>query len=173
MIMTGAPESAPAPAGAPGATDAADEGSGDRIDVRLLGRQFAPAGWLLVTAADGAAGEAFTASVVPGPQPRAHGGDVLLRITPGPEADVPVSVAVWAVAAGTLVPVADWDLPGDDSWAERVRPAPAFAMSALTALEEYADLGAFDAVDLDAAVGAAVTGLPWPLPGRSLAVAAG
>lgn len=111
--------------------------------------------------------------MVPGPQPRAHGGDVLLRITPGPEADVPVSVAVWAVAAGTLVPVADWDLPGDDSWAERVRPAPAFAMSALTALEEYADLGAFDAVDLDAAAGAAVTGLPWPLPGRSLAVAAG
>lgn len=173
--MTGTPESASALAGAPGTADAADDGSGDRIDVRLLGRQPAPAGWLLVTEADGAAGEAFTASVVPGPQPRAHGGDVLLRITPGTgaEADAPVSVAVWAVAAGTLVPVADWGLPGDRSWAERVRPAVAFAMSALGALEEHADLGAFDPVDLDPAAGAAAAGLPWPLPGRGLAVAAG
>jgi hypothetical protein len=174
MIMTGTPEFAPAPAGAPGA---ADDSSGDRIDVRLLGRQPAPAGWLLVTEADGAAGEAFTASVVPGPRPRAHGGDVLVRITPGTgtgaEADAPVSVAVWAVAAGTLVPVADWDLPGDGGWAERVRPAVAFAMSALAALEEHADLGAFGAVDLDPAAGAAVAGLPWPLPGHGQAVAAG
>jgi hypothetical protein len=44
---------------------------------------------------------------------------VLLRIAPGaaPQA-ASVSVSVWAVAAGTLVPVADWDLPDDGAWAE-------------------------------------------------------
>jgi hypothetical protein len=173
MIMTDTPESAPALAGEPGLPDAAASGGGDGIDVLSLGRlRPAAAAWLLVTAADGLAGETFTPSVVPGPQPRAHGGDVLLRIAPGAEA-ASVSVSVRAVAAGTLVPVADWDLPDDGAWAEGARPAAAFAMSALAALEEHADLGSSDAVGLDDAADGAVAGLPWPLPGRGLAVAAG
>jgi hypothetical protein len=174
MTMTDTPESAPALAGEPGFPDAASGGGGggDGIDVLSLGRMRpAAAAWLLVTAADGLAGETFTASVAPGPRPRAHGGDVLLRIAPGAEA-ASVSVSVWAVAAGTLVPVADWDLPDDGAWAEGVRPA-AFAMSALAALEEHADLGSSDAVGLDDEADGAVAGLPWPLPGRGLAVAAG
>jgi hypothetical protein len=173
MIMTDTPGFAPALAGEPGFPDAAASGGGDGIDVLSLGRlRPASAAWLLIIAADGLAGETFTARVVPGPRPRAQGGDVVLRIAPGagPQA-ASVSVSVWAVAAGTLVPVTDWDLPDDGTWAESVRPAAAFAMSALAAQEEHADLGSYDAVDLD--VGAAVAGLPWPLPGSGLAVATG
>src|SRR5579859_5679883 len=155
MTMTSTPESAPALAGEPGFPDFAASGSGDGIDVLSLGRMRpASAAWLLVTAADGLAGETFTASVVPGPRPRAHGGDVLLHIAPGAEA-ASVSVPVRAVAAGTLVPVADWDLPDDGAWAEGARAAAAFAMSALAGLEEHADLGSPDAVDLDDEAGGA------------------
>lgn len=39
--------------------------------------------------------------------------------------------------------------------------------------EEHADLGSSDVVDLDGQADGAVGGLPWPLPGRGLAVAAG
>ena len=90
--------------------------------------------WLLVTEIDGPAGEVFTASIVPGPQPRAFGGDVLLHLAPGPgpQAHAAISVAVWTVAAGVLVPVAAWDLPDDGGWPERIRATVAFAMSAMT-----------------------------------------
>jgi len=92
---------------------------------------------------------------------------VLLHVAPGtgPEADTVISVAVWAVAAGVLVPVAAWDLPDDGGWPERVRATVMFAMSAITGLGEHVDLGECDAVDLDAAAGVAVPGLP-----RSLAL---
>src|SRR5260370_42544918 len=131
MTMTSTPESAPAVAGEPGFPDFAASGGGDGIDVLSLGRMRpASAAWLLVTAADGLAGETFTASVVPGPRPRAQGGDVLLRIAPGagPQA-ASVSVSVWAVAAGPLIPGADWDLPDDGAWAEGVGPGGAFRMA--------------------------------------------
>ena len=59
--------------------------------------------------------------------------------------------------AGVLVPVAAWDLPDDGGWPERVRATVMFAMSAMTDLGEHVDLGECDAVDLDAAAGAAVS----------------
>ena len=95
---------------------AADSGMGDKVDVRSLAAQRpGEAMWLLVTEIDGPAGAVFTASIVPGPQPRAFGGDVLLHLAPGtgPQAHAAISVAVWTVAAGVLVPVAAWDLPDD------------------------------------------------------------
>jgi len=167
MIMTSTPDPGPGPAGtAPDVPEAADSGTGDQVDMRSPGWQRpAAATWLVVTEIDGPAGEVFTARTVPGPQPRAFGGDVLLHVAPGtgPEADAVISVAVWAVAAGVLVPVAAWDLPDDGGWPERVRATVMFAMSAMTDLGEHVDLGECDAVDLDAAAGTAVPGLPRSL----------
>jgi len=175
--MTSTPDPGPDPEGTvPDVAQAADSGTGDQVDVRSLARQrpAAPA-WLLATEIDGPAGEVFTASPVPGPQPRAFGGDVLLRVAPGagPEPGTAISVAVWAVAAGVLVPVAAWDLPDDGSWPERIRATVTFAMSALTELGEHAGLGELDAVDLDAVPRTAVPGLPWPLAGNRRVAAVG
>jgi hypothetical protein len=176
--MTTAPDPAPAAAGAAPDTDvppAADGGMDDKVDVRSLARQWpGEAMWLLVTEVDGPAGEAFTASIVPGPQPRAFGGDVLLHLAPGagPEVGAAVSVAVWAVAAEALVPVAAWDLPDDGGWPERIRATVVFAMSTMTEIEQHVSLGEHDLVDLDAAAATATPGLPWPLAGNS-PVAAG
>jgi hypothetical protein len=163
MIMTSTPDHVPArPGGAPGIPDAAGSGTNGEADVLCLGRHRPQAPtWLLVTEIDGPAGEVFTARPVPGPRPHAHGGDVLVRVAP--EADAAVSVTVWTVAAGALVPVAGWDLPDDGSWPERVRPTVMFTMSAMTGLGEHADLGELDPVDLDAAAATAVPGLPGSL----------
>lgn len=180
--MTTAPDSAGAAAGAAGAapdTDGpptSDDGMGDKVDVRSLAAQRpGEAMWLLVTEIDGPAGEVFTASIVPGPQPRAFGGDVLLHLAPGtgPQAPAAISVAVWTVAAEVLIPVAAWDLPDDGRWPERIRATVVFAMSAMTEIEQHVSLGEHDLVDLNAAAAAAVPGLPWPLAGNSPAAAGG
>jgi len=146
--MTTAPDPAPAAAGAaPGADGppAADGGMGDKVDV------------------------------VPGPQPRAFGGDVLLHLAPGPgpQAHAAISVAVWTVAAEVLIPVAAWDLPDDGRWPERIRATVIFAMSVMTEIEQHVSLGERDLVDLDAAAATAVPGLPWPLAGNSPVAAGG
>jgi hypothetical protein len=178
-IMTTTPDPAPAAAGAAPGTDgppAADSGMGDKVDVRSLAAQRpGEAMWLLVTEVDGPAGEVFTASIVPGPQPRAFGGDVLLHLAPGPgpQAHAAISVAVWTVAAEVLIPVAAWDLPDDGRWPERIRATVAFAMSAMTEIEQHVSLGEHDPVDLDAAAATAVPGLPWPLAGNSPVAAGG
>ena len=119
--------------------------------------------------------QVFTASIVPGPQPRAFGGDVLLHLAPGPgpQAHAAISVAVWTVAAEVLIPVAAWDLPDDGRWPERVRATVVFAMSAMTEIEQHVSLGEHDLVDLDAAAATAVPGLPWPLAGNSPVAAGG
>ena len=84
--MTSTPDPGPGPAGtAPDVPEAADGGTGGQIDMRSPGWQRpAAATWLVVTEIDGPAGEVFTASTVPGPQPRAFGGDVLLHVGPAP-----------------------------------------------------------------------------------------
>ena len=177
--MTTTPHSAAAAAGAapdPDVWPAADGGMGDKVDVRSLARQRpGEAMWLLVTEIDGPSRAVFAASIVPGPKPRAFGGDVLLHLTPGtgPEAGAAVSVAVWTVAAEALVPVAAWDLPDDGDWPERVRATVVFAMSAMTEIEQHVSLGEHDLVDLDAAAATATPGLPWPLAGNSPVAAGG
>ena len=177
--MTTAPDPAPAAAGAAPDTDvppAAGGGVGGQVDVRSLARQRpGEAMWLLVTEIDGLAGEVFTASIVPGPQPRAFGGDVLLHLAPGtgPQAPAAICVAAWTVAAGVLIPVAAWDLPDDGGWPERIRATVAFAMSTMTELGEHVGLGELDPVDLDAAAGTGVPGLPRPLTANRQVAAAG
>jgi hypothetical protein len=175
MIMTTAPD--PAAAGAAPDSDVpptAGGGVGGQVDVRSLAQQRpGQAMWLLVTEIDGPAGEVFTASIVPGRQPRAFGGDVLLRLASGtgPQAPSAVSVTAWTVAAGVLIPVAAWDLPDDGGWPERIRATVAFAMSTMTELGEHVGLGECDSVDLDAAAATAVPGLPWPLTATRQAAA--
>jgi len=177
--MTTDPDPAPAAAGAAPRTSgppADGGGAGGQVDVRSLAAQRpGEAMWLLVTEVDGPAGEVFTASIVPGPQPRAFGGDVLLHLAAGasPEAPGAISVAAWTVAAGVVIPVAAWDLPDDGGWPERVRATVAFAMSTMTELGEHLSLGELDPVDLDAATALAVPGLPWPLPAARQAAATG
>jgi hypothetical protein len=149
---------------------------GGQVDVRSLAAQRpGEAMWLLVTEIDGPAGAVFTARVVPGPQPRAFGGDVLLHLaaSAGPQAPGAISVAAWTVAAGVVIPVAAWDLPDDGTWPERVRATVAFAMSTMTELGEHVSLGERDPVDLDAATALAVPGLPWPLAASSHAATTG
>jgi hypothetical protein len=172
--MTTALDPAPAPAGAGPDTDArpASGGAGGQVDVRSLARQRpGEAMWLLVTEINGPAGEVFTVAIVPGPQPRGFGGDVLLRVAPGTSPQA-VRVTAWTVAARVLIPVAAWDLPDDGGWPERIRATVAFAMSTMTELGEHVGLGELDPVDLDAAAATAVPGLPWPLAASSQAAAA-
>ncbi|MGH3155007.1 MAG: hypothetical protein ACRDNF_00305, partial [Streptosporangiaceae bacterium] len=102
----------------------------------------------------------YTASPVPGPQPRAFGGDVLVCLAPGLASPPGIGVSVWTVARGALVPVADWELPGVSFWPERIRATVIFAMSAMAALGERADLGELDPVDLTATAGDVMPGLP-------------
>jgi hypothetical protein len=158
MTDTSAQPDGPAPA----AADAAAEEAG--VDMWSLAGQPPPEQprWLLVTAADSEPGGAYTASPVPGPQPRAFGGDVLVCLAPGLAGPaVPgISVSVWTAARGALVPVADWELPGVSFWPERIRATVIFTMSAMAALGERADLGELDPVDLTAAAGDVVPGLP-------------
>jgi len=75
-------------------------------------------------------------------------------------------VQVWAVAAGSLVRVAGWDLDSLDLWPEIVRSPVVFALGALRELQDHgADAGSRDEVDLIAAAGSVPT--PFPaLPAR-------
>jgi hypothetical protein len=134
-----------------------------------------PAGgaWLWVTTAEARRGGEFTAVFLPRRRPTACGGDVLVRIAPreqgagdtGPATAV-AGVQVWAVAAGSLVRVAGWDLDSLDLWPEIVRSPVVFALGALRELQDHgADAGSRDEVDLIAAAGSVPT--PFPaLPAR-------
>ena len=156
---------------APGAArfeiPAEDVGDED-VDVLTLAGQRVPAegAWLWVTAGDGTIGGKITALFLPRNRPQASGGDVLLHLTPGPVADqrrpVPTArVRVWAVVAGSLVPVRGWDRLDLDEWPEAVRATVAFAIGALTELEaHHADVGAREQVDVEAAAGATAAGFP-------------
>jgi hypothetical protein len=130
----------------------------------LAGQRPGPDGeWLLVTAADGPAGSEFLAFVLEPGSRAAHGGDVLIRLSPAAPGDRPaaVAVSVQAVLSGLLVPVAAWDREDPDDWPELARAAAAFAMGMMTELAELGgDLGSGQPVDLDAAYGAAAAGFP-------------
>jgi hypothetical protein len=147
----------------------------DEVDVLFLaGQRPAPPGeWLLITAVDGAMGADFLAQVLPAGGRHAHGGDVLVHVAAEPPGREPtaVRVSVWVVLGGLLVPVAAWDRHDLDGWPERVRATAAFAMGAVTELEELgADLGARHRVCLDDAVVTATAGRP---PGTTIPAASG
>lgn len=151
-----------------GRTEPADE-----VDVAALaGHEPPPEGmWLWATEVDGDPGGAFTAERLPAGAARAFGGDVVLRLGPGPGRlpGLPVAhVQVYAVLAGTLVLVAEWGLGGFGDWPEVVRVTAAFTMGVLTDLQERgADLRPHEAVGLETASAAAAVGLPasvWAAP---------
>ena len=167
--MTAAPRNAGDPQGwAVPDGDVADED----VDVLALAGRQPPAGgaWLWVTAAEARRGGEFTAVFLPRRRPVACGGDVLVRIAPredtGPAAAV-AGVQVRAVAAGSLVRVAGWDLDSLDLWPEIVRSPVVFALGALRELQDHgADVGPRDEVDLVAAAGS----VPTPFPGLPVQV---
>ena len=119
-------------------------------------------------------GGEFTALLLPRHRPVACGGDVLVRIAPrerGTEDSGPATVVagaqVHAVAAGSLVCVAGWDLDSLDLWPEIVRSPVVFALGALRELQDHgADVGSRDEVDLVAAAGS----VPKPFPGLPVQV---
>ncbi len=145
----------------------------EQVDVAALaGSGPPPEGmWLWATEADGEPGGAFTAQRLPADAPRACGGDVVLRLGPGPgrlPGRPPAHVQAYAVLAGTVVLVAEWGLDSLGDWPEIVRVTAAFTMGVLTELEARgADLRPHEAVDLDTAAPAAAVGLPaafWAAP---------
>ncbi len=149
-----------------------DEGAGDEgVDVLSLAGQPVPAGgaWLWVTAAEPRRGGQFTALFLPRQHPAACGGDVLVHVSPAgePGGETPAArVQVWAVAAGSLVRVAGWDLASLDLWPEIVRSPVVFALGAMRELQDHgADAGSRDQVDLVAAAGSVPTAVP-ALPTR-------
>ena len=82
-------------------------------------------------------------------------------------ATVVAGVQVHAVAAGSLVRVAGWDLDSLDLWPEIVRSPVVFALGALRELQDHgADVGPRDEVDLVAAAGS----VPTPFPGLPVQV---
>jgi hypothetical protein len=118
--------------------------------------------WLVVTAADGEPGGAYTARPCPGPAPSAFGGNVLICLEPGKDGPLGLGIkaAVWTAVRGELVPVAAWQMAGTSAWPERIRDSVIFTMSAMTALGGRTDLGELDPVDLTPAAQAATPGLP-------------
>ena len=162
--MTATPDAAGL--AAPGWEIPADDVADEEVDVLCLAGQRPPGegAWLWVTTAEARRGGEFTALFLPRTRPLASGGDVLLHIAPG-RGDVeqrPVArVRIWAVAAGSLILVADWDrLPADD-WPERVRATAVFALGVLKELSEHgADVRARDQVEVEAAAESAAAGFP-------------
>ena len=145
----------------------------NEVDVAALaGSGPPPEGmWLWATEVDGEPGGAFTAQRLPAGAPRACGGDVVLRLGPGPgrlPGRPAAHVQAYAVLAGTVVLVAEWGLDGFGDWPEIVRVTAAFTMGVLTDLEARgADLRPHEAVDLETAAPAAAVGLPaavWAAP---------
>ena len=145
----------------------------NEVDVAALaGSGPPPEGmWLWATEVDGEPGGAFTARRLPASAPRAYGGDVVLRLGPGPgrlRAGRAAHVQAYAVLAGTVVLVAEWGLDGFGDWPEIVRVTAAFTMGVLTDLEARgADLRPHEAVDLETAAATAAVGLPaavWAAP---------
>ncbi len=145
----------------------------DEVDVAALaGSGPPPEGmWMWATEVDGEPGGAFTAQRLPAGAPRACGGDVVLRLGPGPgrlPGRPAAHVQPYAVLAGTVVLVAEWGLDGFGDWPEIVRVTAAFTMGVLTDLEARgADLRPHEAVDLETAAATAAVGLPaavWAAP---------
>jgi hypothetical protein len=144
--------------------DAADED----VDVLALAGRQPPAGgaWLQVTAAEARRGGEFTALFLPRHRPVACGGDALVRIAPredtGP-ATVVAGVQVHAVAAGSVVRVAGWDLDSLDLWPEIVRSPVVFALGALRELQDHeVDVGPREQVDLVAAANSVTAPVSGP-----------
>lgn len=133
--------------------------------VVLAGDQLLPEGvWLLVTGVEAVPGGVFTGVRLPAGEPRASGGDVVLRLAAGPGRlpGLPGGhVQVYAVMAGTLVLVAEWGIDGSGDWSEAARVTIAFAMGAMTEMEARgADLHPHEAVGLASAAAEAMAGLP-------------
>ena len=165
--MTGTADDARPGQEAPG--DRAGTGQAElteEVDVAALaGYEPPPEGmWLRATEVDGEPGGVFTAQRLPAGAARASGGDVVLRLGPGPgrlPGRPAAHVQAYAVLAGTLVLVAEWGLDGFGDWPEIVRVTAAFTMGVLTDLEARgADLRPHEGVDLEAAAVTAAVGLP-------------
>ena len=140
--------------------------------VMLAGDQLLPEGvWLLVIEVEAAPGGMFTGVRLPAEEPRASGGDVVLRLAAGPGRlpGLPDGhVQVYAVMARTLVLTGEWSIAGAGDWSEVVRVTAAFTMGVLADLEERgADLRPHEALDLERAAATAAVGLPaqvWTAP---------
>jgi hypothetical protein len=150
----------------------------EEVNVLALAGLQPPAGgaWLWVTTAEPRRGREFAALFLPRHRPLASRGDVLVRFAP-PDRDaqagspaMPVAgVQVWAVAAGSLLRVAGWDLDRLDLWAEIVRYPVVFALGALRELQDHgADVGYREQIDVVAAAGSVRTAFPalptWVTP---------
>jgi hypothetical protein len=147
--------------------------SADEVNVAALaGSGPPPEGmWPWATEVDGEPGGVFTARHLPASAPRACGGDVVLRLAPGPgrlPGRPTAHVQAYAVLAGMVVLVAEWGLDGFSDWPEIVRVTAAFTMGVLADLEARgADLRPGEAVDLETAAATAAVGLPaavWAAP---------
>jgi hypothetical protein len=136
------------------------------VDVLSLTGQPVPAGgaWLWVTAAEARRGGEFTALFLPRHRPAACGGDVLVHAAPADEpgsGTTAAKVQVWAVVAGSPGPRRGLDPADPDLWPEVVRATVAFAMSALTELEQHgADLSARQQAGVTAAAGSVPAAFP-------------
>ena len=179
----------PGAGGTPGWVVPDDDVADEDVDVRSLAGKRPPAGgaWLWVTTAEGRRGGEFTALALPRVNPRACGGDVLLRVAPGggrslsgstdehkaPEpsgpaaaAELTAAVRVLAAVAGALVHVASWDHLSVDQWPEQVRGTVAFTLDAVRELQEHgADIGVRGQVEVEAAAQSVTYGFPG-LPAR-------
>jgi hypothetical protein len=146
---------------------------GDDVDVLYLAGQRLPAegAWLLAATAEARTGGEFTAVLLPPDRPQAHGGDVLIHLSPGPaipgQPGMTARVRVLAVAARSVVLAGGWDRLALEDWPEQIRATAAFTLGVLGELRDHgADLGTSERVDLQAA-GLAVAGfpgLPVPVP---------
>jgi hypothetical protein len=138
----------------------------DDVDVLYLAGQRLPAAgaWLLAATAEARTGGEFTAVILPEARPQAHGGDVLIHLSPAPadanQAAMTARVRVLAVAARSVVLAGSWDRLELEDWPEQIRATAAFTLGVLAELRDHgADLGTSDRVDLEAA-GLAVAGFP-------------
>jgi hypothetical protein len=96
-------------------------------------------GWWLLATVVGGPGDVFTIRQMDPAGTRAFGGDVLICLVANGPATV--RAEVWVAASGALRPVAAWNELRHGAWPETLRPVTAFAMAALTAIGEFADLG--------------------------------
>jgi hypothetical protein len=166
MIMMATSDSgSPGPAAGPGPEDDV---------VVLAGDRLVPDGmWVLVTRVEAEPGGVFTGVRLSAADPRASGGDVLLRLAAGPGRLPGLAaghVQVAAVMAGKVVLVGEWGLADSADWSEVVRVTAAFTMGALAELEERgADLRSGEGVDLETAAPAVAAGVP-PLAGTTVAL---
>jgi hypothetical protein len=138
----------------------------DAVDVLYLAGQRLPAAgvWLLAATAEARTGGEFTAVILPAARPQAHGGDVLIHLSPTPggagQAAMTARVRVLAVASRSVVLAGSWDRLELEDWPEQIRSTAAFTLGVLGELGDHgAGLGTCERVDLEAA-GLAVAGFP-------------